>query len=153
MTARYIDSVPMLRKQWRLRGYIWQAGPFADASQADLIVGYLASQPRDADVAYVGRLPDSRILLASKSNDPPVLPMSTAIFIQPWKVQLYNDVENSVPLAVLDGAGRYFQLESFGQLLDAPFPDLPEQPDTPHQPVICEFLIALTAGGLRICPD
>ena len=150
MSARYIDSVPVLHRQWHLRGYIWQAGPFTKDSQAALLIGHLASLPRDAGIAYVGRLPDSRVLLASTSMRPPVLNPFPEVRLQPWSVQLYNDAECSVPLAVLDDTGRYFQLESFGQ----PLEDSSPQSAAPlRQPVICEFLIALTAGLLRICPD
>ncbi len=136
MTSRYMDSVPYLRSQQFIEGYIWAivATPEFPAS---------AVLSLETPHVYVGTLPDGTRLVASPT---PTHPNISDALVRPWTVQLYNDAAKTIPLAFLEeNSGRYVQLESFGLGLDGePLID---------QPSRCKFLVGITNAQTRVCPE
>lgn len=148
MAAKVIGSVPLLQKQWRVRGYIWQVGPYAVR---------LATMPPSPMLTYIGELPEGGSLVATSMPQSPAALLSDNGAIGPeiraWKTQLYNDSSESIPFAVLDDTGRYYQLEAFSVPLEDDAASLAADGLPAAGPAICEFLIGVTPGTLHICPD
>jgi hypothetical protein len=136
MISRYMDSVPYLKSQQFIEGYIW-----AIAATPEFPAGTVLSL--ESPQAYVGTLPDGTKLIASPSDTPPQL---SGALVRPWTVQLYNDAAKTIPLAFLEqNSGRYVQLESFGLGLDGePLIDRPAR---------CKFLVGTTNAQTRVCPE
>ncbi len=150
MTARYMDSVPILGKQWTIRGYIWRMEPPRTTPPSVI----------DIDTCkYVGKMPDGGLLLATPAPRPPdpqdleKLGFSRHTPVWPWAVRMYNGEDEKAPLAVLDDTGRYFQLESFGVSIQDETRDEAMDATGDRHPVICEFRVGQTSGALRICPE
>ena len=97
MTARYIDSVPILHKEWIIRGYIWWIGP---PRTMPLTAIYIEQ------CVYIGQLPDGGVLLATQTGQPPdpqdleKLGFSRESSVRPWVVKMYNGEDENAPLAV-----------------------------------------------------
>jgi hypothetical protein len=129
--GRYIHSVPLLQREWRVRGYVWDA-------PADL----RGTLP--ADVTYIGALPPERILLATPA---PTAPSSDCIA---WPLTTTNPPaktgDHPSPFATVDDRGQYTHLESFSLPIDSDEPP-------PGVPVFCTFLCAATQGIERLCDD
>ena len=149
MTARYMDSVPILHKEWIIRGYIWWIGP---PWTMPLTAIYIEQ------CVYIGQLPDGGVLLATQTGQPPdpqdleKLGFSRESSVRPWVVKMYNGEDENAPLAVLDDTGRYYQLESFGVSIQEAAREPKDEFGGPL-PVICEFRLGQTSGDLRICPE
>ena len=129
--ARYLNSVPMLSRQWWVEGYVWQC-------PADM-----RDQLPDG-VTYIGALPPDAILVVTQSPESPMA-VATA-----WPLSTTNPTHREdgppAPLATIDDAGRYMHLESFSLPLD-------EDEKEHAGPTFCTFLCADTAGVERLCDD
>jgi len=132
--GRYIDSVPLLQSEHRVRGFVWEVRGFVRNAAGIPIL--------PEAMEYIGGTLGDAILVATQE---PQITITPPLWAQAWKLQTHNDAAATIPFATLDAGGRYAHLESFSVRLDAP----DDQPDLQW----CTFLCGTTAGQERLCPD
>ncbi len=142
--GRYINSVPMLTAEHRVKGFVWEVRGFTrDAHGVPILPAGMVYIGGTAGDAILAATTEPKIHLPPRNSVPEGrgLPLSA----HPWKLQTHNDAAGTIPFATLDQGGRYAHLESFNVMLDAP-DDLPELQ-------WCTFLCGATTGVERLCDD